>query len=233
MKLVECDQYSERWWSARKGVPTASEFHNIITPSKGDYSKSAENYACALIAERYDHYYGQPSEFATAAMKNGSIMEPEARRFYEFYAGAEVQQVGFCLTDDGRFGASPDALVGDCGVLELKNPTAEMHIRYLIDGGLPEKFKPQLHGQLIVTGREWADLMSYYPGLPPLLIRVTPDEYTKKLRVALDTFWAKYQELLQKIERGRQKAIEQAIDRQGELDDSLRSFVLPHNGDAA
>ena len=234
MRVIECDQYSARWWEVRRGVPTASEFSNIITPARGEFSKSAVTYACKLIADRYDGNYGPQSEFATAAMRTGTVMEPEARRFYEFNRDCEVEQVGFVLTDDGRFGCSPDSLVGDDGVLELKSPKAETHVRYILDGKLPDEYKPQCHGLLIVTGRQWCDFMSYVPGFPKFLIRVEPDVFTDKLRDGLEKFWPLYQEMLSKVESQREEAIEEAITRRGaELadPDSLNALVPPSGVD--
>lgn len=220
MIVHDCAQYSAEWWAVRRGVPSGSNAHRIITPAKGELSKQAEDYACDLIAEKYDAYYGQQDEYVTAAMKNGTIMEPESRRFYEFARDCSVQQVGFVTTDDGRFGCSPDSLIGDDGGLELKNPTTSTHVRYLIDGGLPSQYKPQCHWFLIVTGRAWIDFLSYSPGLPHLLVRVEPDDYTEKLRDCMEQFWTLYQDLDQRIAAKRESAIEAAIDAAGGPEES-------------
>jgi len=126
-------------------------------------------------------------------------MEPESRRYYEWERGCEVRQVGFCVTDDGRFGDSPDGLVGDDGILELKNVSPKVQIKYLNAGGLPVEFRPQCHWHLIVQKRPWCDLMTYCPMLPPLLVRVMPDDYTVKLAEAMEHFWKLYSELKAKI----------------------------------
>lgn len=199
MIVHDCKQYDDLWWKVRRGVPTASNAKKIITPAKGELSKSAEGYACELIAELYDLEYGPRDEFATAAMRNGTIMEPEARRFYEFDTGMSVKQVGFCVTDDGRFGCSPDALVGDEGALELKSPQCHTQIRYLLDNKLPDEYRPQVHWHIAVTGRKFCDFMAYYPGLPHLLVRVERDSYTEKLEAAMDDFWTLYQNMLRQI----------------------------------
>lgn len=207
----EFKQYEPAWWDAHRGRPSASNFAKIITPAKGDYSKSAVEYAYELVAELYDPEYGMVSDYASAAMRNGTIMEPEARRFYEFERDCEVEQVGLCITDDGRFLSSPDALVGDEGCLELKSPTYKTHIKYLCDGGLPAEYKPQCHGHLLVTRCKWVDFMSYCRGLPPLLVRVEPDEYTVRLAEALEKFWTTYTDIKAKIEGGRQQVVDAAI----------------------
>ena len=189
MIVYDFPQYSEAYWKERRGTATSSNASKIITPAKGELSKSAEGYCCDLIAELYDHDYGPRDEFATAAMRNGTIMEPEARRYFEFETGLTVKQVGFCRTDDRRFGCSPDGLVGDSAVLELKSPKCATQIAYLLDGGLPDTYKPQCHWHLMVTGFDVCWFMSYYPGLPPLLVKVERDGYTEKVAAAADEFW--------------------------------------------
>lgn len=188
-----------QWIASRRGVPTASCFDKIVTPARGEPSKQADAYICELIAEQFDPEYGVMEDYQSAAMRMGLLLEPEARRWYEFERGIDVRTTGLCLTDDRRFGASPDALCGDDGSLELKCPNPSTHVRYLIEGKLPDQYKPQVHGQLIVTGRKWVDFMAYSPGFPPLLIRVEPDDYTEKVRKALDDFWPRYQEALEKV----------------------------------
>lgn len=200
MKRYDFAQYTPEWDAIRRGIATASGASKIITPAKGELSKSMVDYAYELIADTYDPMYGYREDYVSAAMKNGIVMEPEARRWYEFEADCDVEQVGFCLTDDHRFGCSPDGLVGECGGLELKTPLLKTHARYLAENEMPNEYKPQVHWSLIVTGREWWDFMSYAPGLPPFRCRVVPDEYTDKLRVAMEAFWTQFQEIKQKVE---------------------------------
>lgn len=199
MKRYDFDQYSPDWWRVRRGVPTSSCFDKIVTPAKGELSKQADGYIHQLIAEQFDPEYGVVEDYVSAAMRAGTIMEPEARRYYEFERGVDVEQVGFCLSDDGRFGCSPDGLCGDDGALELKCPQPHTQVAYLLANELPQAYAPQVHGQLIVTGRKWVDFMAYSPGFPPLLIRVEPDDYTEKVRKALDDFWPRYQDALNKV----------------------------------
>jgi hypothetical protein len=212
----DCKQYSRQWWDVRRGVPTSSEASRIITPKTAELSGQVDAYACDLIAEKYDAYYGQHEDYVSSAMKNGTLKEPESRRFYEFQRDLEVKEVGFITTDDGRFGCSPDSLVGESGGLELKNPTVSTHVKYLIDGGLPAQYRPQVHWCLVVSGREWWDFCSYSAGLPPVLVRVVPDAYTEELRACMEQFWTRYQELLAKVVAQREVAIDEAIDRNGE-----------------
>lgn len=194
-----CQQYSEEYWLLRRGVPTASEMNKILTPKTGRLSAQADDYICKLIGDIFNPDYLAEKlndEHATEAMRRGSEREAEARKHYSFVHGVDVQQVGFCTTDDGRFGCSPDGLIGDDGLLELKNPSHAVQARYLIDGGLPDEYRVQVHGQLAVTGRKWLHFRSYCPPLPELLVRVEPDKFTLLLEEALNQFWDKYQSLL-------------------------------------
>lgn len=189
MKELTQAQYTDRWWWARRGRPTASEFGKIITPKTEKPSEQATGYAFELIADLYDAEYGKTDEFASAAMLNGSMMEPEAVRWYEFERELEIRKTGLCVTDDGRFGGSPDAMAGEDGGLEVKCPKASTHLFYLHKRELPPIYKPQVHGLLIVTGRSWWDFMSYCPPHPPLLLRIVPDGFTSKLRDEIESFW--------------------------------------------
>jgi hypothetical protein len=188
MKIHTCEQYSDEWWKFRRGIPTASEFPNIITGKTHELAAGHNTYINRLIGDTYDPNYGQHDDYKSEAMKAGTLGEPEARRFYAFDREVVVQQVGFVTTDDGYFGCSPDSLVGDDGGLELKCPMPHTHVGYLRAGTLPDEYKAQVHGCLWITGRTWWDFMSFCNGFPPLIIRVTPDEYTVKLSKVLAQF---------------------------------------------
>lgn len=201
MILIECEQYSPEYWQARRGVPTASHGKDLLTPERLQPSKSQDTYINQLIAEVFDDKYPRTDEFATSAMKNGTIMEPECRNFYEWDTGCKVTQVGFCLTDDRRYGCSPDGFVGDDGGLEIKSPHPKTHVGYLRDKRVPPEYLLQIHWSLLVTGRKWWDFVSYCPGtaLPPLRIRVEPDAITRVMEGALNDFCDKYQKALTAI----------------------------------
>lgn len=200
MLIFECEQRSPEWFAARKGVPTASQFDRILTPATGKPSSSQRDYICELIADSLSHAAAGPKdEYISPAMRNGIITEPEARNWYEMECGLDCRRVGFCVTDCGRFGMSPDALVGEDGGLELKCPTGKVHASYLLGGVLPNEHKVQVHGELLVSGRRWWDFVSYHPGMEPFRIRVTPDGYTELLRKELENFWTAYQNALLKI----------------------------------
>lgn len=201
MKIVECTQYSPSWWEARRGIPTASNFDKICTPATGKLSAQHVGLIHQLIAEKISFNPNMLTDGPmTAAMRNGSECEPEARRWYEYNTGQKVEQVGLCLTDDGRWGCSPDALVGEDGLLELKCPSPKTHVGYLLGAELPTEYKCQVYGQLLVTGRKWVDFVSYCPGFDAFIIRVEPGEFTVTLHNVLEQFWQKYEAALEHFE---------------------------------
>lgn len=182
-------QGSQDWLDARLGIPTASHFDEILTPG-GKPSRSAEGYLNALVAERL---LGVPcsSDADNDWMERGVALEDEARKWYAFHTGADPERVGFVTTDDGSIGCSPDALVGSDGLLEIKCPSAKVHVSYL-RGNVAESYRPQIQGQLWVAERRWVDVLSYCPGFPPplnaALVRVVRDEsYVGSLEPAVRT----------------------------------------------
>ncbi len=193
MKVHTMAQYSPEWWAVRRGLATASDFNRIITPAKGEFASAHKTYIAELIGDELDPSYGQFDDYATAAMKRGTALEPEARSLYKLWAGEAVQQIGIIVSDCGRFGSSADGLVGADGVLELKAPNPATHAAYVIAGVLPPDYKPQCHGHLLVTGRSWCDFVSYLPNQELFIIRVVRDDFTEKLRKCLVLFDAEYQ----------------------------------------
>jgi len=204
MKFHDVQQGSDDWAELRKGMPTASDFDKIMTPVGMKLSKSADKLIARLIGERMSPYMPERVEtFSSRAMDWGRQTEEEARRFYEMERNCKVTNGGFCTTDDGRFGASPDGLVGEDGMIELKCPEPGTHVGYLLEGGVPSDYLCQVHGQLIVTGRKWVDFMSYAQGMPPLLVRVEPGLYTEQLRKLLyDEFLPRFDDVLSRFQKG-------------------------------
>jgi hypothetical protein len=173
MRIVDCEQGTAEWLEARLGLPTASQAHRILTPKTMKPSSSQEKYMCELLAERLlnEPLNGGDSAF----MQRGSLMEAEAVRWVEFQTGLDTRKIGFCTTDDGRFGCSPDRLIGDDGGMEIKCPSAAVHVATML--GLNDSdHKAQIQGCLWVTGRSFWYSCSYNRELPPTLVRVERDE---------------------------------------------------------
>ena len=186
MRIHECLQGTTEWLNLRCGIPTASEFDKILTPG-GKPSKSAEPYMFKLLAERI---MGHPcDEHVSTWMNRGSRMEEEAVSFYELQRDIETVPVGFISNDTLTIGASPDRLVGELGLLEIKVPAEHTHVSYLLKRAVDSAYYPQVQGQLWVSGRQWLDILSYHPEMPPALIRVERDEeFIAQLSAAVTAF---------------------------------------------
>lgn len=197
MKIINCEQGTPEWIQSRLGLPTASNFDKLIT-STGTPSTQSKKYMFTLAGEFVS---GCPEEtYQNGAMARGTELEKEARELYQMVTDREVDQVGFCLADCGKYGASPDGFVGEDGLIEIKCPKLSGHVEYLINGKLPTTYVQQVQGQLLVTGRKWVDFMSYYPTLKPLIVRVERDEkFIGKLSVELDLFCEKLKTIINKI----------------------------------
>jgi len=196
IKIYNMEQGTPEWFMARRGVPSASNFKKIITAKKWELSSSAEVYAVDLVAEVAQG--GAPEaikSYCSPDMEHGTETEPEARNYYNLLGFGDVTEVGFVVDSLGRFGCSPDGLVGEEGGLELKCPKLSTQAKRLWQGTLPDEYKAQVHGSMIITGRKWWDFMSYAIGLPPFIIRVYPDEFTAALRSCMSQFWTTYEKV--------------------------------------
>lgn len=185
MRIIECVQGTTQWANARLGLPTASQLHRILTPT-GKLSSQCEAYAAELLAEQA---LGVPLDNATSGfMERGTIIEKKARAFYELQRDCSVDQVGFITTDDGRVGCSPDGLIAADGMVEIKVPSAGVHVGYLLDAA-GEKYKVQVQSGLWVAERAYMDFVSYNPDLPSTIVRFERDEaFISKLADAVGQF---------------------------------------------
>lgn len=197
MKVLDCEQGSLEWTAIRCGVFSASNFDKLIT-TKGEPSKQAQKYIYRVAAESVSGI--KEDSFQSAAMQKGIETEQEAVDFYELDRGIEVQKVGFCLDDSGFYGCSPDRLVGDEGLLEVKCPLPSTHVDYVMNGGLYQDYFQQVQGQLFITKRKWCDLMSYSRGLRPIIERVYPDAaFHAKLDAVIKEALFQFNEAVEKI----------------------------------
>lgn len=159
------EQGSADWLAERVGKVTASRVADVIAKTKTGWGASRANYAAELIAERLT---GVPAEsYMNAAMKWGTETEPQARDAYQFYAEVEVVQVGFVPHPHiAMSGASPDGMVGEDGLVEIKCPNTATHIETLLGGTVPAKYVTQMQWQMACTGRQWCDFVSFDPRMP-------------------------------------------------------------------
>lgn len=199
LQIFNCDQRSPEWYACRAGIPTASEFHTLLAKGRdGGASKTRRTYMLKLAGERLT---GEPAEsYESPAMVRGREMEAEAREFYCFTREADLTSVGFIRS--GQKGCSPDALIGDKGILEIKTAAPHVLIELLEKDGFPPEHRAQCQGALWVTGREWIDLIVYWPKLPPLVKRGWRDEaYIRDLEKAVDDFNGELEATVERIKR--------------------------------
>ncbi len=176
MKTFHVIQGSPEWEALRLGIPTGSSFDRLVTPGgKPSGDKVQEKYMFELLAERMT---GQPDKsFQSKWMERGKTMEIDAVRFYEAQRDMDTQPIGFMMNDAETIGASPDRLVEDIGLMEIKCPSPGIHVSYLLKSGSPYlDYAVQVQGQLWISGREWCDVVSYHPMLPMALVRIPRDD---------------------------------------------------------
>lgn len=175
---------------------TASNFHKIITGT-GKLSKQSDDYIYELLASciRPDEVTFE-GNFHT---DRGEALEPEARGLFAEKMNLEVRTAGFVKMDDTPVGCSPDGLIyrGQKLVsgLEIKCPIGRNHVKYLVEGVLPDQYRAQVHGSMYVTGLDSWYFMSYCQGFRPFIFKVERDDYTRQLGESIDLFIDKYQEL--------------------------------------
>lgn len=165
MRTVDVIQGSDEWRLARLGKVGASMVADATARTKTGWGASRANLAARLVAERLT---GNLSEtFTNDAMRWGTEKEPEAREFYSFVHGVDVAQVGLVLhpTIDMAV-ASPDGLIGDDGLVEIKCPTTATHIDTLMTASYDTRYAKQMQWQMACTGRQWVDWISYDPRMP-------------------------------------------------------------------
>jgi len=202
MIVLNVEQRSDEWFAARRGIPTASNFKKIITAT-GKRSTQRKDYMYQLAAEKLTGI--KEEGFTSKAMDEGTEREEECKWVYAMKKGVYVREVGIILSDDRRYGASPDGLVGDKGSIEMKNPKGKTAVKYLMANKVPSEYFQQVQGQLYVSEREWCDFISYYPGLPMFIVRVFPDDvFIKQLKKELVAFCDELDIICSTIEKKRE-----------------------------
>lgn len=159
------EQRSAEWYQTRLGKVTASRIADLMARTKSGYSTSRANYMAELIAERLTGAKGD--SYQSSAMQWGTEQEPYARAAYETLKGVLVSEIGFVPHPTiSNSGASPDGLVDDDGLVEIKCPFTATHLEFLTTGIVPERYNLQMQWQMACTGRGWCDYVSYDPRLP-------------------------------------------------------------------
>lgn len=204
MKILPFEQGSVEWMQARAGIPTASEFDNLISPTwKIRTGEMPKSYLAAKLAEAW--LGGPLIGFNVFDVDQGRILEEEARPWLELELNTDIARVGLCTTDDGRVGCSPDGIVWNpneelhCGV-EIKCPQPTAHVRYLLAGGVPTEYLAQIHGGMYVTGLASWKFLSYRRGFPKLLLTVERnDQIQEQIGQAVFNFLEDFSEAFERL----------------------------------
>lgn len=173
------EQGTPEWRQLRCGWLGASQVHMAIAKTKSGWSASRENIMAQLIVERMT---GIPTEgFTSSSMEWGTTTEPQARAAYAFAQDVEVDTCSFIRHPRiNGTGASPDGLVGECGLLEIKAPNTATHIETLLSGVIDGRYITQMRWQMACTGRDWVDFVSFDPRLPGLELWIKRVERQEK-----------------------------------------------------
>ena len=186
MIIHEIEQGTEEWDVIRCGKITASRFSDVMAKGAG---KTRKSYMMKILAERLSGM--KQDSYSNDSMQWGIEKEQEAREYYESVNGVVVRQVGFVEEND-YLGCSPDGLVGEDGLLEIKCPNTATHIQYILDGKFPSIYKAQVQGQMLICNRSWCDFVSFDPRVedrPYLPIRVNRDtKYHGELSEQIEKF---------------------------------------------
>jgi len=198
-------QGSDEWQAIRAGKVTASKITDIMAKLKsGKPSAGRTTYMGQLIAERLTGV--KSDSFSNAAMQWGIETEPQARAAYEFLNDVEVEQIAFmdhALISNS--GMSPDGLISDEGMLEIKCPNTATHIDMLISKTIPKKYIDQMQWQMACSSRKWCDFMSFDPRmsehLNKLIIRVERDDkYIQEMEIEVIKFNSEINEKLKTLD---------------------------------
>ena len=197
------DQGTEEWFTIRIGKVTASRVADVIAKTKTGYSASRDNYMAQLVCERLTGQKGE--SFTNAAMQHGTETEPLARAAYEALKDVLVDEVGFVPHPTIKMaGASPDGMVGDDGLIEIKCPNTATHIETLLSQTVPGKYNTQMQFQMACTGRQWCDFVSFDNRLPEELqlfvTRVPRDEvFIRLIEAEIVQFLAELDDKINKL----------------------------------
>lgn len=204
IEVFDCEQGSPEWYEVRRGLVTASEFATVMAQGRGGGdSKTRRTYMLKLMGERLT---GEPMyHYSNEHMERGHTQEPEARDTYAFMTDLEPKPVGFIR--NGGVGCSPDSLVGDDGMLEIKTKLAHLQLDVLLSDTVPSEHIAQIQGQLWVADRKWCDFVSYCRKLRPFIKRVERDErYIEALAKAVRVFENEMATLIEAVQPKRSAA---------------------------
>lgn len=195
MKILTMPQRSPEWYEARRGVFTSSEFGMFLVNTGKVAENARQNLIDQKLGEAAD---GEdcPPNYADYWMKRGTMLETAARDAFQQHVGFLMDEVGFILHDNGRIGCSPDGALARGGFvetgLEMKCPSGKIQVKRLREGVLPDEYRCQVHGCMVVTGADEWHFWSWHPNLPPLHVWVKRDDFTEQLAAGLHSIAEEY-----------------------------------------
>ena len=168
LNIITDNQRTEEWFTARLGCLTASRIADAVRKAKRESTGELQCRHDLKVNLAVERITNKPTEnYVSDWMQRGIEMEPLARAAYELRADREAKQTGFVLHPSINWsGCSPDGLVGDDGLIELKCPKSSTHAEYLLGECVPAEYVPQMMWQMACTGRKWNDFVSYCPDFP-------------------------------------------------------------------
>lgn len=168
VKVYDFEQRTPEWYAVRELKFTASDANALISRGKGVLSLIEEKLMDYFSSGVFEEYEKKPY---TKDMQRGVEFEEQARRIYELETGLKVSEVGFCeLTENA--GCSPDGLVGDDGLIEIKNHSNKVFFKLMQDRKIENKYLDQMQYQMFVTGRQWCDYFGFNPNFDPCFIKI-------------------------------------------------------------
>jgi putative phage-type endonuclease len=218
MNVVDCVQGDANWFKWRLGCVTSSRVADAVAKLKRKDGEAAcrrdlrFELACELLTERASEH------FVSRWMEEGKEREPLARAEYELQNGVYVEQVGFvCHPTIKMAGASPDGLIGEDGLVEIKCPKVETHLGYILGDAIPEQYLPQMVWQLACCERQWNDFVSYHPDLPDglnLFVRrlkrtAEVEALIRGMELEVVQFLKEVDEMLERLKQQRKEALAQ------------------------
>lgn len=197
LQIIDCQQGEPAWFAARLGIPTTSMFATVMASGKnGGQSLTRRDYLYKLAGEILT---GEPMEsYSNHHMERGKLLEDEARDYYAYLTDKTPQRVGFIR--NGQKGCSPDSLIDENGMLEVKTKLPYLAIDCLLKGEFPPEHKAQCQGALWVAEREWIDITVYWPKIPAFIKKAYRDEaYIRTMSSAVDAFNADLADIVERV----------------------------------
>lgn len=194
----DIEQRSEAWFQAKRGKMSASNADTILANGKG-----LETYIYNLMAEYYSK--GEKVHYTNADIERGILLEPEAKIEFEFYTGLEVREVGYVELNDYIL-VSPDGLIGDDGLIEIKCPNDSIYFKLLLNDNIKPEYIAQMQMQMYITDRQYCYFVSYNPNFEKSLYikKINRDEeMIEKLKKGLDKGTQLIKEIKKQFEKVR------------------------------